>query len=225
MSVPSKQELKQKYQISNEDFQVLTDLPSENQVREKGFLVKVGEAFGAEEWMWKTWTGVLVAIIIIAPQFQSTLDYWKPKVTYSVGRFYDHFRHLPWPLAPSDEQLFVPNATFPPTSTQFAANVPAQFASQVRYHFREHFPDTMPGHKRVSAPATESELLPLSQVVSSARGLGRATEGTVSHLPYRFRVSVFDPYLTVEAYHGDHTLEGFPQTARHSFVRPSGFTD
>jgi hypothetical protein len=49
MKTPSKEQLKRKYKISSEDFEILTELPSEQEVRQKGFLVKAGEAFGVEE--------------------------------------------------------------------------------------------------------------------------------------------------------------------------------
>ena len=156
-----------------------------------------------------------------------------------MQQFANYFRHLRWPLESGDDQwiAFIPDAPIPPAPTQFpsvrsisvgsglfpgpaqsGSTVPIQFVSQIRYHFREHFPDSVPGDKRVSAPAHESELLPLSQVISSQRGLGRVADGAVPHLPYHFRVSVFDPELTVEAYHGDRPLEGFPQTVRHSLT-------
>jgi len=239
MSIPSKEQLRLKYRISNNDFRILTEMPSESHVREKGFLIKVGEAFGAEEWMWKTWAGIILAVIIIVPQIQSTLDYWKPKAVYSASHFAEYFRHLQWPLAPGDTDwvAFVPDANLPPPPTgapsvqglsvgsgifpapaQSGESVPIQFISQIRFHFREHWPDAAPGEKAVSAPGHELEYLPLSQVVYSPNGIGRISEGFVPHLPFRFRVSVFDPELTVEVYHGEKPVEGFPQTLRHSLT-------
>lgn len=234
MSTPSKDQLKEKYGITNPDFRVLTNLPPEREIRTKGFLFKAGEAFGAEEWMWKTWTGVLIAIIIVAPQIQSTLDYWRPKIVYSVSQFSDYFRHLQWPLTPSDDEwiAFVPDSTPAPRRPQAPQSlpvgsslfpsparspttVPNQFVAQVRYHFRERFLDAAPGEKQVSAPATFREMLPLSEVMAFERGLGRVIDGSVSHLPYHFRVTVLDPEITVEAYRDNQTIEGFPQTIRH----------
>lgn len=242
MSVPSKQELKEKYKISNEDFEVLTDLPSEREVREKGFLVKVGEAFGGQEWMWKTWAGIVLAVILIAPKLQSSWDFWKPKLVQTANQFSTYFRHLRWPLDPSDDQwiAFVPDLAPPPASTSFPSfrsltvgsglfpgsaqsgpAVPIQFVSQIRYHFRESLPDVPPGQKNVSASATERELLPLSHVVSSSSGAGRVVEGAVPHLPYNFRVSIFDPEITVEAFHEGRVLEGFPKKIRHALTSHS----
>jgi hypothetical protein len=239
MKTPSKQQLRRKYKISSEDFEILTDLPSEQEIRQKGFLVKVGEAFGVEEWMWKTWIGIILAIIIVAPELQSTVDYWKPKLVYSVSQFSNYFRHLRWPLEPTDDQwiAFIPEPTLPPPPTkapsppglsvgsglfpgpaQTAAGVPIQFVSQIRYHFRERWLHTRPGEKAVSAPAHETELLPLSELVTTEHSLGRVTTGNVAHLPYGFRVSVFFPDLTVEVYEGDNPVEGFPKTVQHSFT-------
>jgi hypothetical protein len=40
MSIPSKEQLKGKYQISNDDFQVLAELPTDSQVKERqSFLI------------------------------------------------------------------------------------------------------------------------------------------------------------------------------------------
>jgi hypothetical protein len=189
--------------------------------------------------MWKTWTGILLAIIIVAPELQSIVDYWKPKLVYSVNQFSDYFRHLRWPLRPTDDQwiAFIPEPTLPPPATkapsprvlsvgsglfpgpaQTAVTVPIQFVSQIRYHYRERWLHARPGEKAVSAPAHETELLPLSNLVTREHLLGRVTTGSVAHLPYYFRISVFSPDLTVEVYQGDDALAGFPKTVQHSFT-------
>lgn len=194
MSLPSKQQLRRKYKISNADFQILTNPPPENEIREKGFLVKVGEAFGGEEWMWKTWTGVVLAIIIIVPTFQSTLDYWRPKVVYSVTQFSDYFRHLRWPLSPSDDQwiAFVPDAALPPKTevrsfhdlsigsslvpgpAQSPGTAPIQFVSQIRYHFRERFLNTPgPVKKPYPLPPTRANCC---RSLTSSRSKGGRVE-------------------------------------------------
>lgn len=235
----SKEELRKKYKISNEDFEILTERPSDEEIRKKGFLVKVGEVFGAEQWMWKTWTGIVLAVIVIAPQAESIVDFWRPKVVYSVGQFHDYFRQLKWPLEPNDDQwlAFVPHSSLSQiTSTPLRRNLvagtglfpgpaevsgaaPIQFVSDIRYHFRERFTDVPPDQKQVSAPATIHEILPLSFVTQSGHRVGRVVEGSVAHLPYRFRVTVFHPDITVEIFDGERLLKGFPQTIQHSFTK------
>jgi hypothetical protein len=235
----SKKQLRKKYRISNEDFEILTTLPPDAEIRKKGFLVKVGEVLGAEEWMWKTWTGIVLAVIVIAPQAESIVDFWQPKVVYSARQFHDYFRHLKWPLEPSDDQwlAFVPHSTLPhiksapsrrdlavgtglfPGPAEMDGAAPIQFVSEIRYHFRERFTDVPPGQKELSAPEAEHEMLPLSFVTQSGHRVGRVVEGSVAHLPYRFRVSVFHPDVTVEIFEGERLLKGFPQTIQHSFTK------
>jgi hypothetical protein len=120
MNPPTKEELKAKYDITNDDFEVLTELPSESVIREKGFLVKLGETFGVQEWMWKTWGGIIIAIFVFFPQLKGALDYWTPKATYTSQQFYDYFQHLEFPL-PADNHdwiAFTPDAAPPPSGAQ-----------------------------------------------------------------------------------------------------------
>lgn len=120
--MPTKEELKEKYGISNDDFEILTEMPAEEVIREKGFIMKMAEAVGVQEWMLKSWKGIVLAIIIILPNAHGILDYWKPKAIYAEHQFYGYYRHLQFPL-PADNHdwiAFAPDAALPPSG----ANVP-----------------------------------------------------------------------------------------------------
>ena len=70
------------------------------------------------------------------------------------------------------------------------SHAPLPFACEVRYHFREHFPDAKLGEKNVSAPSYEREALPMSRIAIADGSAARIVEGRVAHLPYRFLVKI-----------------------------------
>ena len=75
MSMPSKEELKAGLHIENDDFQVLSQLPSPEEVSRSGaVLVKLGELFGGVTWLWKTLAGRVLAVILIALGFYGAVD-------------------------------------------------------------------------------------------------------------------------------------------------------
>ncbi len=80
-----------------------------------------------------------------------------------------------------------------PALANGASNMPPPFACEVRYHFREHFPDAKPGEKSVSAPSFQREGLPISRP-AIVNGLAeRIVEGCVPHLPFHFLVKISQP--------------------------------
>jgi hypothetical protein len=83
-------------------------------------------------------------------------------------------------------------ALFPhfPAFANEPSDAPLPFACEVRYHFREHFPDARPGEKDVSAPSFEREGLPISRVAILDGVAERIVEGCVTHLPFQFSVKV-----------------------------------
>jgi hypothetical protein len=95
MSIPSKEQLKGKYQISNDDFQVLTELPTDSQVKERqSFLILLASAAGAQEWMWKTLAGTVLAIIIISLNVSSWCQTLRPIATYTYDKMSDLLVYL-----------------------------------------------------------------------------------------------------------------------------------
>ncbi len=64
------------------------------------------------------------------------------------------------------------------------------FACEVRYHFRERFPDAKPGEKKVSAPSFRREGLPLSHVTISDGVAQRTVQGCATHLPFYFMLKI-----------------------------------
>lgn len=91
--IPTKEEIKKAYNISNDDFEILTSFPKEDIVKKKyGKLIKLSSIFGLNAWMLRSITGVILAIIFIPPKVQSTLDeaieFWRPVIqyTYDAGQ-------------------------------------------------------------------------------------------------------------------------------------------
>jgi hypothetical protein len=95
---------------------------------------------------------------------------------------------------------------------------PPPFACEVRYHYREHYPDAKPGEKNVSAPGDEREYLPKSQVIISDHDVCRIVRGSVKSLPYKFTIKILaknnSDQGTLEANIVDpssgKSLKGFP---------------
>jgi hypothetical protein len=64
--LPTKDEVKEKLGLSDEDFDILTAMPSVEDVQKsEGTLEQVGSIFNAPTWLWKTLKGKLLAVIIM----------------------------------------------------------------------------------------------------------------------------------------------------------------
>jgi hypothetical protein len=110
-----------------------------------------------------------------------------------------------------------------------AASTPMPIACEVRYHFRERIADAKPGEKQFSAPATEREALPPSQLVGSDGQQAQVVEGRVAHLPsYRFAIKLSRGEGTdagklevniLDA--AGEPLSGYPQTMANPFADAS----
>lgn len=76
----SDDELRKKYGVSS-DTPVLHEMPSRiDIVRERSFLEKLSGSFGAQEWMWRSLTGRILAIVIVTPAVFSAADWWATKI-------------------------------------------------------------------------------------------------------------------------------------------------
>ena len=103
--LPTKEQIKEKYNIPENNFEILTEFPTKEEIIEKkyGKLIKLGSIFGLKPWMLTTITGGLVAIIFILPKVQPTIDdtieFWYPVVhyTYDVGK--QIVQNILWPEA------------------------------------------------------------------------------------------------------------------------------
>lgn len=129
MNIPDKQEIKKAYNISEDDFEVLTSLPDESKVRKiGGMLERVASLFGGQTWMWKSRWGVILAIIFILPFAQDKIatvyNFWQPKAEFAYEKGIEIIRHIS-PPAPTEEvatiavlpQNFVFNS--PPDEVKF----------------------------------------------------------------------------------------------------------
>lgn len=103
-------------------------------------------------------------------------------------------------------------------SPLLALDAPLPFACEVRYHFREQFPDIKARQKHFSAPSNEREALPTSRVIKADGSTERIVEGAVAHLPYHFLIKVSEsdkaPKETLEVNvmnSAGQPVAGFPQ--------------
>ena len=63
---PTKEQLRDKYQIDNDDFEILSEFPTDQALQDKkSFIVYVGEFLGVPAWLWKTVVGTIVGVILI----------------------------------------------------------------------------------------------------------------------------------------------------------------
>ena len=86
--LPTKEQLKEKYGIAQDDFEILTALTKED-VFEKKYekLTNLGSFFGFQTWMASSITGAIIAIIFLLPKVQPTIndtvEFWKPVAQYT----------------------------------------------------------------------------------------------------------------------------------------------
>jgi len=78
------EEIRRRHGLSD-NIRVLRDFPDKDEiVRKLSFLQKVTSAVGGQEWMWKSVTGGLIAVIVLTPQISSIADYWGPKISAGI---------------------------------------------------------------------------------------------------------------------------------------------
>ena len=92
----------------------------------------------------------------------------------------------------------------------------------IRYHFRERLEGVKPGGKQYSAPAYETEQLPLSSAPSNKEQV-QVIEGRVAHLPYSFVINLGGKgagTLEVKILSADgKPLRGYPKTVANAFAQ------
>jgi hypothetical protein len=118
--MPTKEELKAQYNISSDDFEVLTESPSDEEIQKKGFLIKLAEAFGVQPWMWKSPLGIVLAIIILPVAIQGAYNFWQPKAVYGAEQLLAYVETYE-PLPPQHEIhwiAFYPQNIQPPQTKQ-----------------------------------------------------------------------------------------------------------
>lgn len=67
------------------------DLPSRQELQQSNsFLSMVGQSVGVQKWMWASFSGLLLGVIVVPPTINSIVDYWKPKaiVGYEIAAPY-----------------------------------------------------------------------------------------------------------------------------------------
>jgi hypothetical protein len=86
--IPSKEEIKAKYGISNDDFEILTEIPTPEDVAcRMGFLEKVTDAFGFKTWMVSSVSGLVLFVIFLVPEAVEKYEFWKGAATKAYTSF------------------------------------------------------------------------------------------------------------------------------------------
>ena len=85
---PTDEELRRKY---GQNVVILRSPPTREEIaKRRSRLELVGSVFGAQEWMWKSMTGRLIAVLIIVPGIFGAAQFWTnaAKVAHEYGRPY-----------------------------------------------------------------------------------------------------------------------------------------
>jgi hypothetical protein len=93
--LPSKEVLKEKYKIVDDDFEILTEYPADGQIKARGgFLLRVGELLGAPTWLWKTFSGTVLAVIILISSAIGHYNNLQPIVVHSYEKMALYLQEL-----------------------------------------------------------------------------------------------------------------------------------
>ena len=108
MNLPSKDKLKEKYGITNDDFAVLTEFPTNEQLQErKSLLVYVGEFLGAPAWLWKSLAGDIFAVILMVSGAVGHWNNLKPIASYTAKALYSYVASIDFTQPPKGSVVFV----------------------------------------------------------------------------------------------------------------------
>lgn len=122
---PSKAELKEKYGIKNEDFQILTEMPSDAEVREKGWSVKrVADWFGIPTYLVSA-AGFIYAVVMAPVVVKETSEQFASGLNWYNQNAYAPFQRLPKPSTSSGYPLFMPVGT---TSSSNSVAITSSFS-------------------------------------------------------------------------------------------------
>lgn len=82
MSTPDgDREVRKRYDLSP-NIPVLRTRPTERERQQRrGYFEMVRDALGVQEWMWKTFAGAVIAVLVLAPDIQDIGTFWTPKFT------------------------------------------------------------------------------------------------------------------------------------------------
>ena len=119
MKRQSDEEIRKRHNLS-EDVPILDNPPPESELKAKGFLIKIGEVLGVQEWMWKSWGGIVLAVLIVVPAVCGHLSFWKPVAVYSYSQFSQYLATFQPPETTTDNRYiaFVEETLKPADSTK-----------------------------------------------------------------------------------------------------------
>jgi len=92
MNPPSKDELKKKYGIVNDDFEVRDKMPSTDEIASRGWLQKAEDFSGVPVSLWKDWGGNVIAVILVYVFGDLAAAFAAPIVFYAASQFLDYLQ-------------------------------------------------------------------------------------------------------------------------------------
>ena len=106
--LPTKEQIKEKFSIPDDDFEIKTKLPTEEEIKKNpGFLEKLGSISGFKAWKRKSKIGKLIDIILIPPAISAALSFYSPfaHYTYDVGKRI--YQNIQWPKEDQETKTIV----------------------------------------------------------------------------------------------------------------------
>ena len=112
MNPPSKDELKKKYGIINDDFDVLTESPSQETIWKRGWVEIVESISDVRTGLWRSWQGAVIAVIffIISPP-SAPADFLKPVAVFAATELLTYFSTKTPDPNPTGVVAFLPQNT------------------------------------------------------------------------------------------------------------------
>ena len=96
--LPTKEQIKKAYNISEDDFNILTKFPSKEDFKKNpGFLKKLGTISGYDIWKRKSKLGKLKDILLIHATVYSAIQFYQPIVDFSYDKGMEIIQSIQWP--------------------------------------------------------------------------------------------------------------------------------
>ena len=112
MDIPPKDELKKKYGITNDDFDVLTESPPEETIWKQGWIEIVESISGVKTGLWRSWAGkVLAVIVFVVFPPTSIVDLVRPIAIYAATEFLVYIEHRIYDQSQIGVVAFLPQNT------------------------------------------------------------------------------------------------------------------
>ena len=97
--LPTKEEIKKAYNISDNDFEILTSLPSEEEIKKNpGFFEKLDPISEFKTvWKRKSKIGKLISIILTPPALYGAISFYQLAIPYTYDKGMEILKRIQWP--------------------------------------------------------------------------------------------------------------------------------